>query len=849
MAAVERGGLFVIGEMGVGKSRLLAEVVDALSTTDHDLIRVAGFDAAGSLPLAPLLPVVAEDLATPDPARRILSELYRRTRHGRVVLVVDDAHLLDPASAAVIHQVAHNRLAPLLVAVRAPDPRPAAVDALWRDEHLDRVELPPLTRPATDELVERSFGGNVEPSTRARIWALTRGYPLYLRELLAGALEAGSLEQDQVGTWHLVRDARLPERLEEVVGERLRDLDVHQRAVMEFVSLAPGIRRQAVEELTSAGAIEDLVRRGIVVVQRTVGEQSLEPAHPVFGAVTRGSTTPSQLDQRRRVLGAALADSGESPARAAALLLDAGEPLAPHLLERAIHEARSSVDPYLLERLAAAAADTSGDVGAMVARAEALAMQHRAAESNQQFQAALGMAPSSEHTAIKLRWMMAVHNFDTALASEHFWRDVVDSAPTEDPAVEEMLLRAMLFLDPPKATQVAERCRRLRGRSGVSEQVRARAQMVEATALMWAARGVAALEVLESAPLDALDPLDAQRMNFTRIWGLGWSGRVAEAAEAAQHWMAQADSSDDADVAELASTVGGFVATLTGHIDDAMGLFEASLRLQPVCSDVRAAPVTLCLRAMYLPEMAGVHEATVAEAIRACEGLPETALRLPGAALAVARSRLDRLSGHGDGTGPLLIVREEMDHRPGQLFDVHVLGELLTLGQLEAACEPLQHLGDSCGVIGWWADAAAMVDGADPEGLEALARRTSNLGATGMAARFAALANQVHVSLGDAVGAERTRRLHGHLMGRLPGTRSLVEIPSSPLSEREVEIVDLALAGLTNRRIADELFVAERTVEGHLHRAYRKLGLDGRGELELLEMSPSHLGDPLLPSE
>ena len=41
----------------------------------------------------------------------------------------------------------------------------------------------------------------------------------------------------------------------------------------------------------------------------------------------------------------------------------------------------------------------------------------------------------------------------------------------------------------------------------------------------------------------------------------------------------------------------------------------------------------------------------------------------------------------------------------------------------------------------------------------------------------------------------------------------------------------MAAEGLTNQRIADELFVTLKTVEGHLAKAYRKLGVDGRQDL------------------
>ncbi len=52
------------------------------------------------------------------------------------------------------------------------------------------------------------------------------------------------------------------------------------------------------------------------------------------------------------------------------------------------------------------------------------------------------------------------------------------------------------------------------------------------------------------------------------------------------------------------------------------------------------------------------------------------------------------------------------------------------------------------------------------------------------------------------------------------------------LTSSERRIVELATAGLTNAEIADELFVSEKTIEGHLVRAYRKLGVRSRRELK-----------------
>jgi non-specific serine/threonine protein kinase len=59
------------------------------------------------------------------------------------------------------------------------------------------------------------------------------------------------------------------------------------------------------------------------------------------------------------------------------------------------------------------------------------------------------------------------------------------------------------------------------------------------------------------------------------------------------------------------------------------------------------------------------------------------------------------------------------------------------------------------------------------------------------------------------------------------------ELPADagPLSRREREVVAMVAAGMTNRQIADRLFIAERTAEGHVERIRNKLGFRSRTEV------------------
>ncbi len=68
---------------------------------------------------------------------------------------------------------------------------------------------------------------------------------------------------------------------------------------------------------------------------------------------------------------------------------------------------------------------------------------------------------------------------------------------------------------------------------------------------------------------------------------------------------------------------------------------------------------------------------------------------------------------------------------------------------------------------------------------------------------------------------------------RRPAVRGL-----DSLSAQERRVATMATEGLSNREIAEALFLTRRTVEMHLTGAYRKLDVAGRAEL------PAALGAP-----
>ena len=82
------------------------------------------------------------------------------------------------------------------------------------------------------------------------------------------------------------------------------------------------------------------------------------------------------------------------------------------------------------------------------------------------------------------------------------------------------------------------------------------------------------------------------------------------------------------------------------------------------------------------------------------------------------------------------------------------------------------------------------------------------------------------------VQAYRNAREHTRLKRRLADepVSARADLPAYGLTPREVDAIRCVATGLANRDIAVALGVSERTVQKHLERAYRKLGVRSRSE-------------------
>jgi hypothetical protein len=143
-------GTVLVGGAGVGKSTVAGEVSRRLGAAGWPTALVLCVGGADLPPRAPVEP------AGPG---------------GRSLVVVEDAHRLDPGPAGDVWRLAHSADVGLLVTVRSGEDVPDLVARLWTSGRCERVELGPLTVTEVLSVLERVLGGDVEDRLA---WALTR---------------------------------------------------------------------------------------------------------------------------------------------------------------------------------------------------------------------------------------------------------------------------------------------------------------------------------------------------------------------------------------------------------------------------------------------------------------------------------------------------------------------------------------------------------------------------------------------------------------------------------------------------------------------------------------------------
>ncbi|MFV0132504.1 LuxR C-terminal-related transcriptional regulator [Streptomyces sp. HMX87] len=264
--AAGRPGLAVTGPAGRGKTRLVTEAVRGT-----DCALVTGTPGTGDMPFAAFAHLLPESV-TLHRAVRLLS--------GLRLLLVDDAHLLDDASAALVHQLAAHGRARLLVVATDGEPAPRAVSRLWAGELLPRLALEPLSRDETAELLTARAGGRPDPLTADRLHRLCQGDLRLLRDLVEAADPVPG-----VSPWAWRGPVPVTAAVRERTAHLLDRARPEERETLELLAFTEPLALHPEDaDARTLKELEALEAEGLVHVD---DDGAARLAHPLYGPVLR----------------------------------------------------------------------------------------------------------------------------------------------------------------------------------------------------------------------------------------------------------------------------------------------------------------------------------------------------------------------------------------------------------------------------------------------------------------------------------------------------------------------------------------------------------------------------------
>ena len=840
------GGVLLSGPAGVGKTRLALECLDLAADRGYATARVRANRSAATIPygaFAPLLPVsgrAAEGRA--EVLRQATEAILDAAKGQSLMLLVDDAHDLDEASAALLLQLVGSGQVFALVTVRSNEPAPDPIVMLWKDELLTRLDVPPLVAKDVDLLMAAVLGGPVDGSTAQAFGAASDGNALFLRELILSGTESGRLSEQQ-GIWRLRGTPEPSPRLTELVELRLGALDDADRAVLEVVSVGEPVGLAELERDASHDQIERLERRGLVEVLVENRRRQVRMAHPLYGEVLRATLPAARRERVCRDLADAVVASGarrrEDALRVAVWRLEGGGATDPQLLLVAAQRASFAFDYPLVERLARAAWDAGAGAEAGHLLGETLDTLGDHAQAEEVLRAA-----EAEVRDDKQRMLVAqarASNLFRGLGRVEEAEEVLRATEAEltdpdqrDEMVGHRAVTTVLAGDLDEALELA-----LPLLARADDRAFAHGGLAAGTALALAGRTDEAIAVADRAFAARIALGDQVQMAgpgvylVARALALSEAGRLDEAEATAQAGY------DGAVEAQVLNGQGWFTVLL-GRTCLLQGRAAAAARWFREAAVLWGELVHPATRwgfggLAHALALSGEFEGAEA-ALSDLDAEPPTPMQVMDVDIERARAWHLVLRGEHARARAELRAAAEMGIGRGQfalaagaLHDVARLGDGSVAQDLAAVAERV----DGQLMPARLAHATAL-DKGDADALDDASEAFEAIGALLFAAEAAASAAGIHGATGLRRKASASTQRSAALAARCEGARTpALGATAEPagLTRREREVATLAVRGMTSRDIATTLVVSVRTVENHLQRAYEKLGVSSRMEL------------------
>lgn len=836
-------GILVCGAPGVGKSRIAREALSSAASHGCETRWTAGSASAREIPLGAFTAWAPSGVTdTFQLLRGVIESLTATSSTGRVVLGVDDVHLLDELSTFVVHQIVQRGAAKVILTVRESAPIPPAIHELWTAGQFDRLDLKQLSLDETATLLSATLDGLVDPDAAQRLWKLTRGNVLYLQNIVEQEVADGRIVNEH-GCWRWIGDPIMPPGLVELIESRIGDLPTPVSDVVDLLAVGEPIELATLARITSADAVEEAETLGLITLEPAGGGIEVRVAHPLYGQVRRRRAPRTRLRRLRGLVATELAASNDCDdirvvVRRATLSLDSD--LAPDadMLVRAADGAVWLADLSLADRLAEAASHAGAGPEPNFVRAHALSWLGRGEEA----EAVLAGIRTSELTdqdRARLAFLRS-SNMLWAIADPTRAKELIDEASRITPRHARTYIDAFLTIywfamDQPEQAMRSSKNLALEDIPVVGAEIAWALAQIFADA----GRTTEAVSQADAGYAVAMRALDAPHMRFNiadaEVGALLLSGRVAEALDVAERTRQQA-----ADLPGAAQLLGAAVA---GRAALGAGDLLSACSLLKRAADGLSASHAMGWGSRYrIPHVTAlaIHGST-SEAAAALAELDKVRRRFRSLDHEQSLARAWVAAGQGAISEAITILLSAAERARGAgRFAAEVLclqtatqfgdrSGASRLKELESIVE-----GSRAGLAARFA--AALCDG-DAAELSAVSEEFESIGdlvAAVDAAAHAAVTYRRQDKRGSALtSSRRADALAVQCGGAMtPALRQATQ--PVPLTDREHEIVTLIGAGLSNRAVAERLTLSVRTVESHIYRAMLKTGTTSRDELAAL---------------
>jgi DNA-binding CsgD family transcriptional regulator/energy-coupling factor transporter ATP-binding protein EcfA2 len=841
----ELQGVALVGESGVGKSTLARALADSLESEGRTVRFVFGTQTGCAVPFGAFSRLVTVDAAH-EPATMLAAAHKTLEQYENLVVVVDDAQLLDPLSVTLVHQLAVDASARLIVTIRSGEAVPDAITALLKERLLISLHIDPFTREQTEELANRVLGGEIEPRLLEELCRRSGGNLLLLRGLLSAGRENGVLVHTEDG-WQLRGPLRADRELYDLLEFRLRSLAPEELDAVEILAAGELLDWDVLRGLCDAEAVARMERRGMIQLVADGSDIVARLNHPIVGeaalrlaGVVRSRQLYGMLTQAlRKHLNAGgrrsrLPDARGQIRLAQFMMRSDLEPDLDLIIRAAANAVIMSSLAYG-EELARFALDRGGGVPAALVLAEAMSWQGR----GEQAEAVLAdVEPQGSGELVRWGCLRAANLFwgcGQVEAARQVLAEVRDRVgPEAGMGLVTALDVSFAFFCGDVTTAIESGLALCAPDAPQLPTLWVTMAMSTSWALALAGRfgevGGIARTGLQAA---ALRESGTQRLaiGLAEVTALTAAGDLSEAERVSTRYAAMSPGAPEPEA--IVNAIRGHVHLARGALAEASAAFRNS-----VSAMLQGFPSGwLMLVAAWSAQVEGARgdsKAATNALWNAEEAYgPQVAVFLPELELARAWERASLgettaaqqhslRSAQIAGRSGMFAVEMRALHTAARFGDRSHAARLVDLAK--TLDNPLAE------AVATQARGLASHDG---DLLDAAADRFAEIGTLAYAADAAAQAAREHARSGH-----RVRELESSSRAHWLASRGDIRSPAVnaaaqplPITDREREIAMLVAGGLSNREIADQLSLSVRTVDGHLYRTFVKLGIERREQL------------------